>query len=470
MGDTLELRSPIDGTVYAQRVSTSSAGVGSMISRAQAAQRRWRDVGLTERSDIVERAYAALEQQSGTLAVELAWQMGRPVRHGAGEVARAAERARHMLGLAEVSTCEMLIGPQRSIRWEPVGVVLVVAPWNYPYLTATNAIVPALVSGNAVILKHSFQTAIVAERIAAAFDAAGLPSDLFQVLHCSNATTLETIARPEFGRIVFTGSVAVGRLVAAAAAANFTPVTLELGGKDAAYVCEDADIDQAIEGLADGAFFNSGQSCCGIERIYVARSCFDRFVEGMAEQARALRLGNPLDPLVTLGPMARSEGADFVRRQVADAVAAGARRVLGDRGSAVPDRGNYLSPDILIDVDHRMSLMRAETFGPVVGVVPVASDTEAEDLINDSPYGLTASVWTVNGNRARRIGDRLNVGTVYQNRCDFLDPALPWSGRGESGAGLSLSHLAYESFNHPKSRLGWSPPTAAKPTSLNVVT
>jgi acyl-CoA reductase-like NAD-dependent aldehyde dehydrogenase len=441
-----------------------------MISRAEAAQRRWCGVALAERADIVERAYAALEQQAETLAIELGWQMGRPIRHGAGEVARAAERARHMLGLADASTGEMFIARGRSIRWEPVGVVLVIAPWNYPYLTATNAIVPALVSGNAVILKHSFQTAMVAERIAAAFDAAGLPRDLFQVLHTNNPITLETVARPQFGRIVFTGSVAVGRLVAAAAAANFTPVTLELGGKDAAYVCEDADIDQAIEGLADGAFFNSGQSCCGIERIYVARSCFDRFVKGLAEEASALRLGNPLDPSVTLGPMARAEGADFVRRQVADAVAAGARRVLGDPGSAVPESGTYLAPDILVDVDHRMSLMRDESFGPVVGVVPVASDAEAEHLINDSPYGLTASIWTVDGNRARNIGDRLNVGTIYQNRCDYLDPALPWSGRGDSGAGVSLSHLAYASFNRPKSRLGWNPPAIATLPSPNIPT
>jgi acyl-CoA reductase-like NAD-dependent aldehyde dehydrogenase len=469
-GDTLELRSPIDGTLYAERPSESSAGVGSMISRAQVAQRRWRDVAVAERVDTIERAYAALEQQAGTLAIELAWQIGRPVRHGPGEIARAAERARHMLGLAEASTGEMYVAPRRSIRWEPVGIVLIIAPWNYPYLTATNAIVPALVSGNAVILKHSFQTAIVAERIAAAFEAAGLPRDLFQVLHSSNSTTLETVARPEFGRIVFTGSVAVGRLVAAAAAPNFTPVTLELGGKDAAYVCEDADIDEAVEGLADGAFFNSGQSCCGIERIYVARSCFDRLVDGLAAQATALRLGNPLNAGVTLGPMARAEGADLVRRQVADAVAAGARRVLGDRGSMVPDGGNYLAPDILIDVDHRMSLMRDESFGPVVGVVPVATDAEAEALINDSPYGLTASVWTRDSNRARGIGDRLNVGTVYQNRCDYLDPALPWSGRGESGAGVSLSHLAYASFNHPKSRLGWTPPTIDEPASSNVPT
>lgn len=456
-GETLELRSPVDGSLYAEREPLSPAGVGLMLAHAQAAQGRWREVPLARRAEIIERAYAQLELQADTLAIELAWQIGRPVRHGAGEIVRSAERARHMLGLAGTATAEIDVGPRRSIRWEPVGLVLIIAPWNYPYLTATNAVVPALVSGNAVILKHSFQTALVAERLAAALEMAGLPPGVFQVLHSNDQTTLETVARRGFGRIIFTGSVEVGRLVAAAAAANFTPVTLELGGKDAAYVCEDADVDHAIENVADGAFFNSGQSCCGIERIYVARSLFSRFVDGLAEQARGLRLGNPLDPSVSLGPMARAEGAAYVRRQLAEAVAAGARRVLGNSSAALGT--NYLAPEIVVDVDHTMSLMRDESFGPVVGVAPVADDAEAERLINDSRYGLTASIWTVDDDRARRVGDRLNVGTVYHNRCDYLDPALPWSGRRDSGSGLSLSHLAYASFNRPKSRLGPIPPT-----------
>lgn len=449
-GEMLDLISPVDGSLYAAYAAETREGATAMIARARAAQRDWRERPLAERTEIIERAYARLERDSAELAVELAWQMGRPVSQGAGEIARAGQRARAMLAIAGSSLAEIAIAPGRSIAWEPVGLVLVIAPWNYPWLTATNSIVPALASGNAVILKHSFQTALVAEQIAAAMTDAGLPQNVLQSLHCTNATTLDMVSRREFGRIVFTGSVAVGRLVANAAARSFTPVTLELGGKDAAYVRIDADLDHAIENLADGAFFNSGQSCCGVERIYVARSLLDAFVEGLAEQARRLKLGNPLETATTLGPLARTDGAEMLRGQICEAEAAGARRVLGLPGGK---HRNYVAPEILVGVDHDMAIMREESFGPVVGVMPVDNDNDAEVLINDSRYGLTASIWTSDDARARALGGRLNVGTVYQNRCDYLDPWLPWSGRGDSGSGLSLSHLAYGSLNRPKSWL-----------------
>jgi acyl-CoA reductase-like NAD-dependent aldehyde dehydrogenase len=448
-GDLLELISPIDGSVYAAHAATTREGVSAMIARARHAQREWRERPLAERTEIIGRAYARLENDAAELAVELAWQMGRPVSQGGGEIARAAERARAMLAIAEASIAEVAIAPGRSIAWEPVGLVLVIAPWNYPWLTVTNSVVPALASGNAVILKHSLQTAVVAERLVTAMAEAGLPPGVLQSLHCTNETALDTVSRRAFGRIVFTGSVAVGRLVASAAAPGFTPVTLELGGKDAAYVRADADLEHAIENLADGAFFNSGQSCCGVERIYVARSLFEDFVEGLAEQARRLKLGNPLDTATSLGPLARGDGADTVRSHIAAAEAGGARRVLGGPSG----QGNYVAPEILVGVDHEMAIMREESFGPVVGVMAVAGDGEAEQLINDSRFGLTASIWTSDDASAQALGRRLEVGTVYQNRCDYLDPRLPWSGRGESGAGLSLSYLAYASFNRPKSRL-----------------
>jgi acyl-CoA reductase-like NAD-dependent aldehyde dehydrogenase len=451
-GDLLELISPIDGSVYAARPATSREGVSAMIARARHAQRDWRERPLAERTEIIDSAYARLEQDSAELAVELAWQMGRPVSQGGGEIARAAERARAMLAVAKASIAEVAIAPGRSIAWEPVGLVLVIAPWNYPWLTATNSVVPALASGNAVILKHSFQTAVVAERMITAMEEAGLPPGVLQSLHCTNETTLDTVSRRAFGRIIFTGSVAVGQLVASAAAPGFTPVTLELGGKDAAYVRADADLEHAIENLADGAFFNSGQSCCGIERIYVARPLFDDFVDGLARHARLLKLGNPLETATSIGPLARPEGAGTVRSQIAAAEAAGARRVLGGPSG----NGNYVAPEILVGVDHEMAIMREESFGPVVGVMAVDGDVEAEQLINDSRFGLTASIWTCDDASARALGRRLEVGTVYQNRCDYLDPRLPWSGRGDSGAGLSLSHLAYASFNRPKSCLSES--------------
>lgn len=445
-----QLISPIDGSVYAERPYAGAQELEGAIKRAEKAQAAWVTAPLKARCAVIRRAYARLEEQAATLAEGLARQIGRPVVQAPGELARAGERARAMCDLAALALEDVQVRDGARIRLEPVGVVLVISPWNYPYLTVTNAVVPALAAGNAVLLKPSFQAALAAESLAEAFLVAGLPAGLLQVLHADDPTALAAVRHPAIGHVVFTGSVAVGRLIASAAALRAVPLTLELGGKDAAYVRADADLDHAAAQLADGAFFNSGQSCCGVERIYVHRSQFKGFVDRMVSQAQALKLGSPLDPATTLGPMARASGAAEVQRHIAQAVAQGARAWLTAPGPLGPA---YMAPQVLTAVHHGMAVMADETFGPVVGIMPVDDDDEAVARVNDSAFGLTASVWTDDQAAAERLSRHLNVGTVYRNRCDYLDPLLPWSGRKASGLGLSLSHLAYHSFTRTKSLL-----------------
>jgi acyl-CoA reductase-like NAD-dependent aldehyde dehydrogenase len=387
---------------------------------------------------------------------EIAQQMGRPVRYG-GEFRGVEERARYMIRIAEESLKPIPAedakpGFRRMIKREPVGLVLVVAPWNYPYLTAINTIVPALVAGNAVLLKHASQTVLAGERFQTAMDRAGMPRGLFQNMHLSHDQTSRILGAGLVDHCNFTGSVSAGRSIERAAAGTFTSLGLELGGKDPAYVREDANIDHAIENLVDGAFFNSGQCCCGIERIYVHEKHYDRFVEGAVDLVNKYVLGNPLDEATTLGPMAHRRFADLVRQQNAEAVAKGARAHI-DTSRFAADTGDtaYLAPQVLTNVDHSMSVMREESFGPTVGIMKVAGDGEAIRLMNDSPYGLSAAIWTSDMDAAEAIGERLETGTVFMNRCDYLDPALAWTGVKDTGRGASLSRLAYESLTRPKS-------------------
>jgi acyl-CoA reductase-like NAD-dependent aldehyde dehydrogenase len=333
-----------------------------------------------------------------------------------------------------------------------LGVVLVIAPWNYPWLTSVNTIIPALMAGNAVILKHSAQTPLVAERYAEAFRAADLPTGVFQYLHLDHAQTARAIKAPEVDFVAFTGSVAGGGMVEGAAQGRFIGVGLELGGKDPAYVRQDADMAHAVENLVDGAFFNSGQSCCGIERIYVHEQVYDDFVDGYAALVRQYKLGDPTDPETTLGPLVRTEAAEFVRGQIKDAVAAGAKALIDPKAFPADKPGTpYMAPQVLVDVDHTMSVMTEESFGPVVGIMKVASDQQAVELMNDSRFGLTAAVWTSNEVAARRIGDQVETGTWFMNRCDYLDPALAWTGVKQSGRGCTLSVFGYEALTRPKS-------------------
>ena len=330
--------------------------------------------------------------------------------------------------------------------------MFVVAPWNYPYLTAVNSIVPALAAGNVVLLKHSAQTPLCAERFQAAFDAAGLPTGVFQHLHMGHEAALRIVASGEAALVAFTGSVPAGHAVQAAAGQAFIATNLELGGKDPAYVREDADLAHAVESLVDGACFNSGQSCCGIERIYVHERRFDEFVHGYADLAAGYVLGDPTDPDTTLGPMVRAAAADFARGQVDEAVAQGATALIDARRFPREQPGSaYLAPQCLVGVTHAMRVMHEESFAPIVGIMKVSGDDEAVRLMNDSAFGLTASVWTRDEAAALRLGQQVETGTWFMNRCDYLDPALAWVGIKDSGRGCSLSELSYAHLTRPKS-------------------
>jgi acyl-CoA reductase-like NAD-dependent aldehyde dehydrogenase len=456
MTDTLKTISPVDGRVYVERALETPAGIDRALDSARAAQRGWGSLPLSDRCRILGKAVDAFVAKANDIAAEITWQMGRPIRHSPGEIRGFEERARYMLNIAPEALAAVQPGDkagfQRQIKRVPLGVVAVIAPWNYPYLTAVNAVLPALIAGNAVVLKASHQTPLCAERFLEAFASAGVPAGVFQYLHLSHANTARLMGDSRVANVCFTGSVSGGRAVVEATAAGFATSGLELGGKDPAYVRADANLAHAIDTLTDGAFYNAGQSCCGIKRIYVAASRYEEFVAGVVDLTKKYRLGSPLDPETTIGPVVRTSAADAVRSQVREAIAHGARQLIDEAGFAASARGTpYLAPQVLVDVDHSMAIMREETFGPAVGIMKVASDEEAVRLMNDSEFGLTAAIFSADAARAEALGDVLETGTVFLNRCDYLDPALAWTGVKNSGRGCTLSRVGFEQLTRPKS-------------------
>jgi len=446
--------SPIDGSVYAQRPALSYAAAQAAVAKARTAQADWAARPLGERIALVQAGVANVGAMNDDIVPELAHQMGRPIRYG-GEFGGFNERATYMAEIAQDALADIVVEDsdafRRVIKRVAHGVVLVIAPWNYPYMTAINTVAPALIAGNTVMLKHASQTPLVGERMAQAFHTAGIPEDVFQNVFLDHQTTSDLIAAKSFGFVNFTGSVGGGRAIEQAAAGTFTGVGLELGGKDPGYVCDDADVDAAADTLIDGAMFNSGQCCCGIERIYVAEQHFDAFVAKAVEIVSGYKLGNPLDPETTLGPMAHARFAAEVRAQTSEAIAAGAKAHIDPAQFPQDDGGAYLMPQILTNVTHDMRVMRDESFGPVVGIMPVRDDAQALALMNDSHFGLTASVWTKDAARAERIGDGIETGTVFMNRADYLDPGLCWTGCKDTGRGGGLSVIGFHNLTRPKS-------------------
>ena len=448
--------SPVDGRVYVERPFATAAEIDAALERAQLSQRDWRKLPLAQRAAILSRFCDAFEARRDKIANELSWQMGRPIRFTPSEVRGTLERARHMIAIAGESLRDIDVGPKlgfnRFLRREPLGVIFTVAAWNYPYLIAVNSVIPALMAGNTVMLKHSAQTPLCAERFAECLREAGLPVGCFEVLHLNHDDTLRIVGDSRVDFVAFTGSVSGGHAIQRATAERFIGTGLELGGCDPAYVRHDANLAHAIENLVDGAYFNSGQSCCGIQRVYVHEQVYDDFVAGWADLTRKYVLGNPLDAETTLGPVVRTAAAEEIRRQIKASIAVGARPLIDEGDFAASEPGTpYIAPQVLVDVDHSMPVMREEIFGPVAGIMRVRSDAEAIALMNDSAFGLTAAIWTADEAAALSIGDQVQTGTWFMNRCDYLDPALAWVGVKDSGRGCTLSEIGYEHLTRPKS-------------------
>ncbi|WP_019171061.1 aldehyde dehydrogenase family protein [Pseudaminobacter salicylatoxidans] len=455
MTETVKLKSPIDGSIYAERPVATDQAINAAVDRARAAQADWTQTTVAERGKYMLAFLEALVAMTDEIVPETAWQMGRPVRYG-GEFGGVRERTNYMVEIAEEALKPVIAsnpkdGFCRYVKREPLGVVMVIAPWNYPYLTAVNTIVPALMAGSAVILKHAAQTLLVGERFQQAFDRVGLPKGLFQNIVLNHAQTEKLLGSGKIDHVNFTGSVAGGKAIEKAGAGTFMTMGLELGGKDPAYVLPDARLDHAIANLVDGAFYNTGQCCCGIERIYVHEKVYDDFVEGFIAETKNYVVGNPLDQATTMGPMAQARFADFIREQKAEALRKGAAAHINMKLEGDIAGSPYLAPEVLTNVDHQMSVMREESFGPIVGIMKVRGDEDAIALMNDSPYGLTASIWTSDVEHAAALGDRVETGTVFMNRCDYLDPALVWTGVKDTGKGAALSAIGYENLTRPKS-------------------
>lgn len=455
--EKFKIISPVDGSVYAERALASESMIAKTLQSSSEAQMKWQSVSLDERKKICARAVEIMLSQAQEIATELTWQMGRPLRYTPFEILKGfKERAGYMIGIADSALqnreIEDSIAFKRYIKKEALGTVLVLAPWNYPYLTSVNVIIPALLAGNSVILKHAQQTALCAERYKRAFDEAGLAEDVFQFLHINHSQVERIILDPAIDYVAFTGSVSGGHAVHQAVGRRFISAGLELGGKDPAYVMADADLENSIENLVDGSFFNSGQSCCGIERIYVHEKIFDDFIDGFVTLTNQYILGDPRIDTTTLGPMVRPAAARFAQDQIEDARRRGAKTLINPTHFPAHDLSTgYMSPQVLIDVDHSMAVMSEESFGPLVGMMSVKNEKEAIQLMNDSQYGLTASLWTSDVEKAEGLVSSVQAGTVFINRCDYLDPALAWTGVKDSGKGCSLSSLGYDSLTRPKS-------------------
>ncbi len=451
-----ETISPIDGSVYYKAEKHTAKDIEIALNKAKKAQKEWQTLTIKDRAKYVSALVTFVAEKKEQIATEITWQMGRPLNQSPGEINGFQDRADYMIDIAEDALWSHHVGhSETSKRWVeriPLGVIAVLSPWNYPFLTSVNAIVPALMAGNTVILKHSFQTPLVAEQYAQAARDAGFPEGVFQILHLDHQDTAKLIGSPQVDGVCFTGSVAGGKAIQQALKDKFIPCGLELGGKDPAYVRVDANLSHSIENLVDGAFFNSGQSCCGIERIYVHENLYDKFVDGFVDITKQYKLGNPLEDSINLGPMVKTAAADYVRQQINQAISKGANSLVEESLFPHSRKGTpYLSPHVLVDVKHSMDVMSEESFGPVIGIMKVKNDAEALQLMNDSQYGLTASIWTTDKDEAVALGNGIETGTVFMNRCDYLDPALAWTGVKNSGRGVTLSKMGYEHVTRVKS-------------------
>ena len=447
---------PINNTLYLERPYPTSLEIDKTIETSSIAFKQWSKTPVSERIEVINRFIDNLLDLTEEVKKEICWQIGRPISQCGSELRGFEERSRYMVEVAEECLADVTARKNNDfdnyIFKAPLGVIFVMAPWNYPIMTATNTIVPALLSGNSIILKHSSQTPMCAELIFKALQGTGIPEGLFQYIHTDHSACEKIIADTRIAHVVFTGSVNGGKEIKKYIGQRFINVGLELGGKDPAYVRTDCDLNHAIENLIDGAFFNSGQSCCGIERIYVDKSIFEDFVDGAKSLTEKYILGDPSKTNTNLGPVVKISAANFIRSQLEEAVSLGAHKVVDENKFSIVSQDNcYIAPQILVNVNHDMRFMTEETFGPTVGIMPVESENEAINLMNDSPYGLTASIWTKDLDFSKSFGKKIETGTFFMNRCDALDPALAWTGVKDTGVGCSLSKLAFDHFTRPQS-------------------
>jgi acyl-CoA reductase-like NAD-dependent aldehyde dehydrogenase len=449
----MKIQNPANGAVLAEVAVDGHAAVRRKYEEARAAQPRWAALPLKKRLDTIRAFREELGKRHAHLAETLSREVGKPIRQSRNEL--NGLNARIDFFLAESSrtlrdhTVHTDAGQklEERISHEPLGVIANISAWNYPYFVGGNVFIPALVAGNAVLYKPSEYATLTGIAIAETLHAAGVPEDVF-VPAIGDGTTGYALLRQPVDGIFFTGSYATGTKIAAAAGKRMVKVQLELGGKDPIYVCEDVDVAAAAAAVADGAFYNSGQSCCSVERVYVHESIYARFLDAFVAEVRTFKLGDPLDETTYIGPITRAPQLAVLKRQVADALRKGGRLLAG--GDVVKRKGNWFAPTVIADADHSMALMRDESFGPIIGVARVADDAAAVKLMNDSEYGLTAGVYTPDGKRARKVLDQLAAGSVYWNCCDRVSPRLPWSGVKHSGIGLTLSTYGIETFTRPK--------------------
>ena len=447
---------PIDNSVYLERPLSTQTEIDNVIENSKKSFQSWKNTSIEDRITIINKFIDNLIALKPEVSKEICWQIGRPISQCGNELRGFEERSRHMVKIAKESLRDIPATKNDEfdnyIYKSPLGVIFVMAPWNYPIITATNTIVPALLAGNTIVIKHSSQTPRCAELISQAFENTGLPEGVFQFVHTDHQACEKIIADPRIAHVVFTGSVRGGQEVKKYIGTRFINVGLELGGKDPAYVRSDADLNHAVENLVDGAMFNSGQSCCGIERIYVDQSIYKDFIDGFKTLTEQYKLGDPSQEDTNLGPVVRLSAANFIRNQISEAEKQGAKRLIDEsKFSIAKDDNCYIAPQVMIDVNHSMRFMMEETFGPAVGIMPVKDQQEAKQLMNDSPYGLTASIWTKDLDFAKDCGREIETGTFFMNRCDYLDPALAWTGVKDTGVGCSLSVLAFDQFTRPQS-------------------
>ncbi|KAJ6104992.1 hypothetical protein N7486_003681 [Penicillium sp. IBT 16267x] len=460
MSNQIRTINPATHEVVFDHPGISLAEAAKIATASKQAFESYRTVTLDEKKKIVTRALEIISSRIDVLAKEITTQMGRPIRYCASEIKTAILRSEHMIDIAEQSLADLPGKPEanfkRMVKHVPVGPVLIAGAWNYPYLTTVNALVPALLAGNSVILRPSPQVPLFGNRILEIFIEAGLPQNVLQVIHVGSLDVLDQVAQlPEIQSVSFTGSTAGGLRLRKATARQVKPVHLELGGNDPAYVRQDADVKDVAENLVDGAVFNSGQSCCSVERVYVHEKVYDAFVLAVQEELKSYKLGDPQDTNTTTGPVISAVAKEKIQSHIDDALSKGAVNATPENAtfslSKTADKGNWLAPVVLTNVDHSMITMKEETFGPVMPIMKVSSDDEAVQLMNDSDYGLTASVWTKDIAEGEELIDRIEAGTVFINRCDYPAPDLAWTGWKMSGLGCTLGPRAYDGFTKLKS-------------------